>query len=173
MGKLVSGVWVDWIDKVKILQKAVIQNREGKHLALLRPENEHVRPNCWDLCGGSIDSDDIEKWKNKSGIGNENDILIKAIEREISEETGLIVKNPKVVHIASGYNDKKQIYIVAIGYLCKAPESLIKLSKEHVNYKWVTKQEFLKLNVGDDGGLIKSIIKKLKGADSKELAKNS
>lgn len=159
MGRLINGFWVDWIDKVKILQKAVIQNKERKLLALLRPEKEYVRPNCWDLCGGSIDFEDIERWKSKSGIGDKNDILIKAIKREVLEETGLKVKNPKVIHIASGYNNKKGIYIVAVGYLCKIyGNPIVKLSKEHVDYKWVTSKEFLRLNVGDDEGLIKSII---------------
>ncbi|MDO8622853.1 MAG: NUDIX domain-containing protein [archaeon] len=161
MGKLVKGVWVDWIDKVKILQKAVIQNNEGKLLALLRPEKEYIRPNCWDLCGGSVDFEDVERWKSKSGKGDKDDILIKGIKREALEETGLKVKTLEVIHVSSGYNNKKGVYIVAIGYLCKVDGNYaVKLSKEHVDYKWVTKQEFLRLNVGDDGGLIKSIIKK-------------
>jgi 8-oxo-dGTP pyrophosphatase MutT (NUDIX family) len=162
MGKMVNGVWVDWLEKVKVLQKAVVQNNEGKLLALKRAPESFTRPNCWDLCGGSIDEEDVQQWKEKSGLGDGNDILIRAISREVKEETGLEVKKTNVIHIASGFNDKKGIFIVAIGYLCGAGIGEIVLSDEHSDYRWLTKEEFLQLDVGDDGGLIKAILGRLK-----------
>lgn len=161
MGKLVNGVWVDWIEKVKILQKAVVIN-DGLYLTLRRGNNEKTRPNCWDLPGGSIDVEDVEKWKSSSGVGDENDILIKALGREIFEEINLEIATVKVIHLASGYNEKKGVYIVAAGYLItvKNPQDL-KLNPEHNKFKWVTLEEFNNLDVGNDGGFIKSILQKL------------
>ena len=102
MGKLIDGIWVDWIEKVKVLQKAVVVRSDGKILALKRPEDEYTRPGCWDLLGGSIDLEDIERWKENSGRGDKDDILVKAIEREVLEEAGLEVLKTKAVHTASG-----------------------------------------------------------------------
>lgn len=83
MGKLINGVWVDWIEKVKILQKAVVQREDGLLLALKRPADAKGRANCWDLPGGSVEEEQIIQWKGKSGKGDKDDILIKSIEEEI------------------------------------------------------------------------------------------
>src|SRR3989344_1263045 len=160
MGRLENGIWVDWIEKVKVLQKAVVVNPDGKLLALKRCISEHDgRSGCWDLCGGSVDIEDVQAWKSHSGRGDKDDILVKAIAREVAEETGLAVIASETIHSASGFNDKKGIFIVAIGFRCTvAGDQEIKLSPEHTEYKWVTKEEFLALDIGDDGALIKSIL---------------
>lgn len=159
MGKLVNGVWVNWIEKVKILQKAVIQNNDSLFLVLKRGEKEIPRPNCWDFCGGSIDPEDIQKWKEKSGIGDKNDILINAVSREIFEETKLVVKTAKVIHIASGYDDSKGVFILAIAYICSVTnENNLELNKEHSEFKWIDKKELLNLDFGDTNGYYHSIV---------------
>jgi len=154
-------IYVDWIERVKILQKAAIVNKEGKILALRRSNDQkRPRPGCWDLCGGRVEASDIEKWKENSGRGDENDILINALRREIKEETNLEVRNNRAIHAASAFSDKKNSLIVAIGYCGQAAnESELKLSGEHVEYRWVAKDDFLNLEIGDDGGLIGSILK--------------
>jgi 8-oxo-dGTP pyrophosphatase MutT (NUDIX family) len=161
MGKIINGVYVDWIEKVRILQKAVIKNKSGLILALKRASDQNrPRPNCWDLVGGSVEVEDIKKWKEKSGRGDNNDILINALRREIKEETNLETGNIQVIRAASGFNEQKKIFVVAIGYACAAAnESELALSPEHVEFKWVEKSDFLKLEIGTDGGLIQSILK--------------
>lgn len=164
MGKLINGVWVDWIEKVKILQKVAIQNDEGLLLAVRRSDSEHTRAGKWDLVGGSLDIEDIENGKNGSGKGDDQDILVKALKREISEETQLTTKEGSVraVHTASGYNDQKMIFILAIGYIAEIDsDQVVKVSKEHSEYKWVTLEEFKNLDIGDDGGLTLSILEKI------------
>lgn len=166
MGKLINGIWVDWIEKVKILQKVAIQNEEGLFLAVKRSDSEHTRAGKWDLVGGSLDVEDIENGKIGSGMGDDQDILIKALKREITEETQLTTKmgSTRVVHTASGYNDQKNIFILAIGYIAKVDsDQIVKVSKEHSEYKWVTLEEFKKLDIGDDGGLTLSILEKING----------
>lgn len=159
MGKLINGVWVDWIEKVKILQKAVVQREDGLLLALKRPADAKGRANCWDLPGGSVEEEQIIQWKGKSGKGDKDDILIKSIEEEILQETKLQVIEAKTIHGASGFNENKGVFIVAIGYLCKVSQSSkVVLSEEHSEYKWATFDEFKNLEIGDDGGLIMSIL---------------
>lgn len=154
-------VYVDWLEKVKILQKAVIKNNEGLILALKRTSDRNrPRPNCWDLVGGRVEVGDIEKWGTKSGKGDNDDILINALRREITEETNLDVVNVHFSRVASGFDGKRKIFTVAIGYTCDSTnEDELELSPEHCEYKWTTQNKFLNLEIGDDGGLIESIIK--------------
>ena len=164
MAKTINGIWVDWIDKVKVLQKAVLRNKEGSLLAVRRSKDQYSRAGKWDLVGGSLDPEDIQVWKDGSGKGDDQDILVKSIRREIREETGLSVLagSMRVVHVASGYNEKKGVLILAIGYVCQVePDQSVKLSEEHSEYCWISLQGFEKLDVGDDGGLIMSILKKV------------
>jgi len=156
-------IYVDWIGRVKVLQKAVIFNENGRILALKKTDDP-VRPNpgCWDLAGGRVESSDIVKWKNKSGKGDDNDILINALRREIKEETGLEVKNICAIHAASAYSESKEMLIVAIGYSCKAAdERRLKLSAEHTEFRWAAKEEFMRLEIGNDDRFIESFLDKL------------
>ena len=149
---------------MKILQKAVVKNKDGKFLALRRPADSapRPRPNCWDLVGGRVETDDIEKWKSRSGKGDKNDILVNALKREIKEEANLDVKNIRAIHSASGFSETKGVFIVAIGYVCDAlNENGLKLSSEHIEYRWVAKDDFLKLDIGNDNGLIYSILERI------------
>ena len=51
---------------------------------------------------------------------------------------------------------------MAIGYSCKAAdESRLKLSAEHTESCWAAKEEFMKLEIGNDGGFIRSFLSKL------------
>lgn len=162
MGKLVNGVWVDWIEKVKVLQKAVVQRGDGLVLALKRSSDAKARANCWDLPGGSVEEEQIMQWKGESGKGDKNDILIRSMEQEILQETKLQVLETATIHSASGFNESKGVFIVAIGYLCRVPQNLsVVLSEEHSEYKWVTPNEFKNLEIGDDGGFIISILEKI------------
>jgi 8-oxo-dGTP diphosphatase len=155
-------IYIDWIKKVKILQKAVVKNNESRILALKRTDDaKRPNPGCWDLPGGWVEASDIAKWKAKFGRGDDNDILVNALRREIKEETGLEVGNIRATHSASAFSDTKSVFIVAIGYFCNAlNEGELKLSNEHCEYHWVAKDEFLKLEIGDDNGLIGSILQK-------------
>jgi 8-oxo-dGTP pyrophosphatase MutT (NUDIX family) len=162
MGKIINDVYVDWIEKVKVLQKAAIVNDHGLILALKRSADcPRPQPGCWDLPGGSVDQKDIDSWKINSGKGNDDDILIRALRREIKEETALDIENICVIHSASSFNETKQTLIVALGYACRAKkENNVKLSSEHSEFKWMAKKDFPDLEIGNDGGLIGSILEK-------------
>ncbi len=164
MGIYLSRKYVEWIDVVKVLQKCSVVNSEGKILAVKRRSGAHVRPNKWDLPGGNLDPEDIANRSFKSGKGDDDDILVQAVKREVQEETGLKAAkgSMKSIHAASGFDENKKLLAIGIGYQCRVTDSKVKLSKEHQDFKWVTKEEFLQLDVGDDGGLIKGIVEKVK-----------
>lgn len=158
MGKLVGGVWVDWMN-VKVLQKAVVIDEKGNMLALRRSENAPgARPGMWDLPGGSMDVDDLE--------GNEDsEPHADAIKREVVEETGLGVLRVEEVCVSSGVKQMEtigKVLILALGYRCYVDgvRPAINLGDEHCESRWISKEEFLKLDFGDDGGLHKKVIRK-------------
>lgn len=164
MGKIVNGVWIDYIEKVKILQKVVVKREDGLLLAVKRSESQHSRPGKWDLLGGSLDEEDVQGWKIESGKGDDQDILVKALKREIKEESGLSVKarSMRAIHTASGFSGEKNLLILAIGYTCEIEsERAVELSDEHSGYAWVSLQELKRLDTGDDNGLILSILEKV------------
>jgi ADP-ribose pyrophosphatase YjhB (NUDIX family) len=121
------------MDKVRVLVKAIII-KNGKLLALKRPKEAYSRPNAWDLPGGNLD------------FGEEANA---AIERELNEETSLKIKNLRPFHVISKLDEKKEVFWIEICYLCDYDMGEVKLSSEHTEYKWVTKDEFLKLESAD------------------------
>ncbi|MDP3026201.1 MAG: NUDIX domain-containing protein [Nanoarchaeota archaeon] len=116
-------------DDMKFLQKIVIYNsKQDKFLVLKRPANAHSRPNCWDLPGGNV-------------LFREN--YLDSLTREVVEETSLKIKNVRPIQVVTNFENR--IYYLFIGYSCRAASSRVKISKEHSEYKWVTKAEFLRL----------------------------
>jgi len=121
------------MDNVRVLLKAIVV-KEDKFLTLKRPLNAYSRPNCWDFPGGNLEFGE-----------NMGDCLI----REIKEETSLQVKDIKPLHIISALDSKKKVFWIEIGYTCRYHKGKVKLSSEHTEYKWVNKNEFLKLKSAD------------------------
>lgn len=110
-----------------IVQKAVIKKR-NKYLVLLRWHKAKFFPLHWDFPGGKLD-------KGES--------LKAGIEREVLEETQLKVKALKVVLT---YKDvfkgiPHEFYIYSVNIL----SGKVKISHEHLRFKWATKEEILKL----------------------------
>lgn len=148
--------WVDW-QNTKVLQKVVVVDEEGNLLAIKRVETGSVsRLGKWDLPGGSIGPEDLVCGSKPHE---------EALKREISEETGLEVKELTPVFVDSWVFNRSvgKVLGIALGY--KARVSGIKppitLSKEHTECIWVTKEEILKLDFGEDGGLHPSIIQRI------------
>ncbi len=120
-------------DDMKFLQKAAVYHpKQNKILILRRPAEAHSRPNCWDLPGGNV------------LFGEKH---ADSLTKEISEETSLKVKDVQPIQVVTNY--EKQIYYLFIGYSCRATSSKVKISDEHSEYRWATKEEFLKLESAD------------------------
>ena len=118
-------------DDIKFLQKAIVFHPKGdKFLALKRSADSFSRPNDWDLAGGNV------------LYGELHDDSLK---KEIKEETDLTVSEFLPVQVVTNYDNKKKIYTIFIGYFCKAKSDIVKISKEHSEFRWVTGDEFIKL----------------------------
>jgi 8-oxo-dGTP diphosphatase len=114
--------------------KGLIQNRQGKILLLKADATKHRKNKepYWDIPGGRIDEDES---------------VLDALKRELKEETGIekiqnhsffttVISNHQIPH------GRQTIGLVLMIYVVKIPsDSVIKISKEHVAYEWVSRLE--------------------------------
>ena len=133
------------LNNVKFLQKCIVVNKDGKILALRRDPNDVRRPNSWDFPGGNYE---------------QGESVEECIKREVREETTLIAHALKPVYVASNMGPTYQnINVIALTQLCDKWEGEVSLSDEHVEYRWVTPNEFMALETGDDGSFLKDSVR--------------
>lgn len=102
-----------------VATKAIIKNKEGKYLILMKSSKEDINPNTYDIPGGRI------------SFGEK---LEEAVAREVKEETGLDIKAQKVFEVWTFA--KADFQLVGINFLCELIGGEIKLSEEHDSYDW-------------------------------------
>ena len=117
------------MDGVKIIVKALIRKGD-KFLVLRRSSDDVSRPNLWDFPGGNLEKDEH---------------ILKALKREVKEESSVRIKNLRPLHIISGEYKKNNFFWVMVGYIADYSSGKVKISHEHRDFRWVTKKEFLKL----------------------------
>lgn len=119
-------------DDIKFLQKAVVfhPDKKGLFLALKRSANSFSRPNDWDLAGGNVLFGETHE---------------ESLRKEIREESNLEVENLIPAQVVTSYDKEKEIYYLFIGFYCKARNFEVKISDEHSEFRWVTKDEFIGL----------------------------
>lgn len=110
--------------------KGLIRNAKGEVLLLqVNPAHLHnERSNYWDLPGGRV---------------QQGDSVLKTLERELAEETGITTfTNPEQVGMVLSNlriplgNDTSAGLILAIFACDIADDATITLSEEHTNYGW-------------------------------------
>lgn len=110
---------------------AVIKNSEDRYLVLKRHEGELVYPGMYTFPGGKIEG---------------NETTEEALVREVLEEAGLIMKPGKIL-----LKDKSVIRpdgqtAKYFSYMCEVEDdSVVALSKDFTDYKWVTVEELAAL----------------------------
>ena len=116
---------------VILVVTALIENK-GKYLVLQRSENNITNENKWQFPEGKV----------KLG---EN--LIKALKRELVEETGLILTSAKLFGIHSNISKEARgvFRIFRTIFRCKTIGK-VRLSKEHKKFIWADLKELDKLD---------------------------
>lgn len=140
---------------IKIVQKALVIDAHGKVLFIQRnPDNgEDKRRGKWDLPGGNFEVGDLS--------GEQMNPMTRALLREVKEETCLKEVTIEDRFIDGDWIHKADMLGQSWGYKCSIIESEPTLSldpNEHTAYKWLTPEEAVTLDVGDDGGLIHTIL---------------
>jgi len=110
-----------------VAQKAEIKNGE-RFLVVKRAPNAHTYPNHWDFPGGRLEQGEAPK---------------EGLKREVKEETNLDIKINKPKFL---FSEKLNVnHVVFVVYACNLISKDLRLSHEHTDYKWVTKEEILEL----------------------------
>jgi len=98
---------------------------EGRVLIVKRAADDEVGNNTWETVGGKMEfGEDIEA----------------ALIREINEEIGLTVTVDKILYATTFKTDPTR-QIILLAYLCHSESHDIKLSAEHSDFKWATKEQ--------------------------------
>ncbi len=98
--------------------------KDGKILILKRHPNSTTNPNKWELPGGKVDP------------GEDFD---KALIREFQEETSLNIKIGDLIGaVQEDFPHKRTVAIVMNVYI---DSNDVKISDEHINWKWITIDE--------------------------------
>ena len=127
--------------KIGISQKVILFRDDGKILALKRTAEAPSRPLRWDLPGGDL---------------NFGEDPAQGIVREVLEETGLLVERLEPFDTEAHINKDGEFWLT-IAYKSNCTSDKIKLSYEHNEFKWMTLEEFLKLESADK---LKRFVKK-------------
>lgn len=102
---------------------------QGKTLLVQRTVSDTIGGGTWECAGGKIEF---------------GETLEMALIREIQEETGLEVTVQHLLYATSFLTDPSR-QLVLLTYLCGAQQNEIRLSSEHTDYRWCTKDELLTL----------------------------
>ncbi len=98
---------------------------EGKVLIVQRANDDEIGGGTWELVGGKIEfGEDLET----------------ALVREIKEEVGLDVTVDKILYATTFKTDPTR-QVVILTYLCRSNNRDVVLSKEHIDYRWSTKEQ--------------------------------
>ncbi|MCX7928698.1 MAG: NUDIX hydrolase [Patescibacteria group bacterium] len=112
----------------KIVLAGIVFNKQGKVLVLQRNENENTHPGMWELPSGKREF--LESSHN-------------ALTREIKEETGLDIEVVQPCSVFE-YKIEKPNEIrdsTQINFIVTSEVSEVRLSEEHQNYAWISKNE--------------------------------
>lgn len=132
----------------QVCTNAIILNNNNEILLVKRALNDEFLPGCWELPGGGT---------------NYGEIAQEALKREIKEECGLNVEIREPLTVNTYYI--KDIQRVEITFLCMIIDAQysVELSHEHIDYKWVRKNELDNIETTEYiKGIIKSAERTLK-----------
>lgn len=125
--------------RVVLVTRCLIFKKNGRFLLIKRSKNDYHSPGLWEFPGGKLD---------------EGQDLTNALEREVLEETGLLViPTERIVYTESQVIPKGKFkgmpYVVIIG-IGRLVGGKIKLSKEHTDYRWVNIKEAYEMSLKEE-----------------------
>lgn len=113
---------------MKQVAKVVIIDQDNQYLLLTRGAHPSF-PDDPDLPGGTAEADETPA---------------EALRREVREEAGIELQPDDVSEIYAGqeFSGSHEIYHLSMAHLKYQPK--VKLSWEHTNYQWLSREAFIK-----------------------------
>lgn len=105
--------------------KLLIRNDQGEFLVLRRSASHPTQPHALDLPGGLVESGEQD---------------LQALDRELAEETGLVLNTEDAIHIGfDAEYEPGEGMMTRVLYMLKleTPRPYVQLSSEHEGYDWV------------------------------------
>lgn len=113
-----------------VIVNGVVVNSEGKVLIAQRSTEEGHEGGKWSIPGGKIESS-----------GEEHNILLKNIKREILEEVGVEINDDiKLVH-DNTFTRSNGDDVLALVFLCRYKTGEAKPLEDTINVKWISREE--------------------------------
>ena len=113
-----------------VIVNSVIVNDEGKVLIAQRSPNEGHEGGKWSIPGGKIES-----------VGEEHDVLLKNIKKEILEEVGVEIFDEIVLVHDNTFTRSNGDDVLALIFLCKYKSGEVKPLEDTVDVRWIGKEE--------------------------------
>jgi dATP pyrophosphohydrolase len=117
----------------KLIEAHIFRKQESEiEFLLLKRSVDQLYPNIWQMVTGSIE---------------QNEKAFQTALREIKEETGLMADKFWVVpNVNSFYSfQKDEMCLIPVFAAQVRNDAIVKLSDEHIEYRWVCKEEAQKL----------------------------
>ncbi len=115
-------------NKLMVVGNWAVIVKNKKVLIVKRDDQEVLGAGTWSIPGG------------KSERGTD---CYKNLEREVSEESGLKIKNPRfLLHLAWF---REEDWVMGFFWLADYKSGRVKLNYEHTDYKWISKEEAKKI----------------------------
>ncbi len=110
-----------------IITHTLLVNPRGEILILQRSKKDNVLPGYWDIPGGTLEDGE--------------DPAVGAI-REVKEETGIDISNPRLFFQKSNVDSQKNKQFITLIFQVKTTENAVVLNPEdHDAYKWIQLSE--------------------------------
>jgi 8-oxo-dGTP diphosphatase len=107
--------------QAQVTARAIILNADDQMLIVRRSATDTLQPGAWDIPGG----------RQEPG-----EALQAVAIREIQEEVGLVLRDPKLLFATSDMRDGvTKTWLFFAEYM--APDATIRLSDEHDQYQWI------------------------------------
>ena len=111
-----------------VIVNSVIVNNEGKVLIAQRSPEEGHEGGKWSIPGGKIES-----------MGEEHDVLLKNIKKEILEEVGIEIFDDIVLVHDNTFTRSNGDDVLALVFKCKYKSGEAKPLEDTVDVKWIKK----------------------------------
>lgn len=119
-----------------------------EYLILKRSPKERHGGTLWGVAGGTVEEKDWKDSKQDYTLPLWYDVSIRALKREVKEETGLTISTP-TYFCDCVFIHKTGVPEMVLSFYALLPkgELLIQLSKEHTDYAWVKVDDLDKYNL--------------------------
>ncbi len=125
--------------RIKVITSVAVE-RNGKFLIIKRASHDTM-PGLWEFPGGKLE---------------DNEMLEDCAKREVKEEAGLDAKNIDYKGVSERFledrNQDADFHTIVHHFHVTKFDGTVRLSEDHTDFKWLSKEEILKMKVGDEIG---------------------